>query len=94
MNWRCFVLAIVSVMVVQTPGLSADGVLTNAQIESRPNVVLISVDDLNNWGGYLKGHPQARTPNIDRLTRRETLSHDSVRVRRRRSDVERRTATG
>lgn len=33
----------------------------------RPNVVLISIDDLNDWVGCLAGHPQANTPNIDRL---------------------------
>lgn len=33
-----------------------------------PNVLFIAVDDLNNWVGRLKGHPQAETPNIDRLT--------------------------
>ena len=32
-----------------------------------PNVLFISVDDLNDWIGCLKGHPQALTPNIDRL---------------------------
>lgn len=35
--------------------------------QSRPNVLFISVDDLNDWIGPLKGHPQARTPNLDRL---------------------------
>ncbi|MCJ8319978.1 MAG: sulfatase-like hydrolase/transferase [Colwellia sp.] len=34
---------------------------------SPPNVLFISVDDLNDWIGALKGHPQARTPNIDKL---------------------------
>ena len=33
----------------------------------RPNVLFISVDDLNDWTGNLGGHPQVRTPNIDRL---------------------------
>ncbi len=33
----------------------------------RPNVLFISVDDLNDWTGYLGGHPQAQTPNLDRL---------------------------
>ena len=37
--------------------------------ESRPNVLFIAVDDLNDWVGHLGGHPQARTPNIDRLAR-------------------------
>ncbi len=34
---------------------------------TKPNVLFISVDDLNDWIGCLGGHPQARTPNIDRL---------------------------
>jgi arylsulfatase A-like enzyme len=33
----------------------------------KPNVLFISVDDLNDWTGCLGGHPQAKTPNIDRL---------------------------
>ena len=33
----------------------------------KPNVLFISVDDLNDWIGCLGGHPQARTPNMDRL---------------------------
>ncbi len=39
----------------------------------RPNVLFIAVDDLNDWVGCLGGHPQARTPNIDRLAARGTL---------------------
>lgn len=40
---------------------------------SRPNVLMIAVDDLNDWVGCLGGHPQARTPNMDRLAVRGTL---------------------
>ena len=36
----------------------------------RPNVLFIAVDDLNSWVTHLGGHPQARTPNIDRLAAR------------------------
>ena len=39
----------------------------------KPNVLLLSIDDLNDWTGCLGGHPQARTPNIDRLAERGTL---------------------
>ena len=39
----------------------------------RPNVLLIPVDDLTAWIGCLGGHPQAKTPNIDRLARRGVL---------------------
>tara|TARA_R110002049_G_scaffold309268_1_gene519530 strand:+ start:44498 stop:46222 length:1725 start_codon:yes stop_codon:yes gene_type:complete len=35
--------------------------------ETQPNVLLISIDDLNDWVGCMGGHPQAHTPNIDRL---------------------------
>jgi len=33
----------------------------------KPNVLFISVDDLNDWIGCMGGHPQAKTPNMDRL---------------------------
>ncbi len=33
----------------------------------KPNVLFIMCDDLNDYVGVLGGHPQARTPNIDRL---------------------------
>jgi choline-sulfatase len=38
-----------------------------------PNVLFIAIDDLNDWVGCLGGHPQVKTPNIDRLARRGTL---------------------
>ncbi len=38
-----------------------------AEETPRPNILFISVDDLNDWVGCLGGHPQASTPNIDRL---------------------------
>ena len=37
---------------------------------SRPNVLFIGVDDLRDWVGHLSGHPNAKTPNIDRLAKR------------------------
>jgi len=40
---------------------------------ARPNVLFIAVDDLNDWIGCLGGHPQTRSPNIDRLARRGVL---------------------
>ncbi len=36
----------------------------------KPNVLFISIDDLNDWIASLKGHPQAITPNLDRLLAR------------------------
>ena len=39
-------------------------------IWARPNVLFIAVDDLRDWVGHLSGHPNAKTPNIDRLAKR------------------------
>lgn len=36
-------------------------------LSAKPNVLFIAIDDLNDWVGCLGGHPQARTPNLDRL---------------------------
>ena len=36
----------------------------------RPNVLFISIDDLNDWIEPLGGHPLARTPNLTRLAER------------------------
>lgn len=47
--------------------------LSDAQAAKRPNILIISIDDLNDWTGCLGGHPQAKTPNIDRLAKRGTL---------------------
>ncbi len=41
--------------------------------EDRPDVLFIAVDDLNDWTGHLQGHPQAKTPNIDRLVAKGVL---------------------
>lgn len=41
--------------------------LNRAAATSRPNVLLITIDDLNDWTGCLGGHPQANTPQLDRL---------------------------
>jgi len=39
----------------------------------RPNIVFIAIDDLNDWIGCLGGHPDAKTPNMDRLAQRGLL---------------------
>jgi len=36
----------------------------------RPNVLMICIDDLNDWVGFLGGHPDAKTPHMDRLAKK------------------------
>ncbi|MBT3635782.1 MAG: sulfatase [Opitutae bacterium] len=44
-----------------------------AKASSKPNVLFLAIDDLNDWIGCLGGHPQVKTPNLDRLAARGTL---------------------
>ncbi len=43
-----------------------------AAAASKLNVLFIAIDDLNDWTGYLGGHPDVKTPNLDRLAARGT----------------------
>ncbi|MCZ6596311.1 MAG: sulfatase-like hydrolase/transferase [Planctomycetota bacterium] len=52
------------------PAFALLPLLLSGQEGTRSNVLLIIVDDLNDWVGALGGHPQARTPNIDALAAR------------------------
>jgi iduronate 2-sulfatase len=42
-------------------------------IPKQPNVLFIAVDDLNDWIGCIGGHPNTKTPNIDKLASQGTL---------------------
>jgi arylsulfatase A-like enzyme len=50
----------------------ASGALS-AAAPAKPNVLFVSVDDMNDWVGCLGGYNGVRTPNIDRLARRGAL---------------------
>ena len=62
-----WMLAVVSLV------LPLDGQAHANDSLDRPNVLFIAVDDLNDWVGCLGGHPQAKTPNIDRLAEKGVL---------------------
>ncbi|QDV15420.1 Choline-sulfatase [Gimesia panareensis] len=48
-------------------------VCTPLQAAQKPNILFIAIDDQNDWIGCLKGHPQIKTPNIDKVASRGTL---------------------
>lgn len=58
----CNLLTLVSFLLADEPSSNAP-----------PNVLMIIVDDLNDWTGCLGGHPQASTPNICALASRGAL---------------------
>jgi choline-sulfatase len=63
MNLSIGFFTITIVVGIQSPAMTAE----------KPNVLFIAIDDLNDWVGCLDGHPQAKTPNIDRLAKAGTL---------------------
>src|SRR5688572_16734018 len=56
--------------LVSTIGAAA---VSAAQTATKPNVLFIAIDDLNDWVGCLDGYPGVKTPNIDRLAARGVL---------------------
>ena len=57
------ILGCIAMLLLDAPNLKAE------QSRTAPNVLFIVVDDMNDWTSYLKGHPQARTPNLDRFAK-------------------------
>jgi choline-sulfatase len=49
------------------------GAAASLQGKDRPNVLFLSVDDMNDWVGSLGGYPGVKTPNIDALGKRGVL---------------------
>ena len=73
MNLRALLIisgAIAAVVAAILISSCSENVDDNGQ---KPNILLIAVDDLNDWIGCLGGHPQAKTPNIDRLAAQGVL---------------------
>jgi arylsulfatase A-like enzyme len=63
---------VLSAFVVHTSAAQPqlDGTANARPARTSPNVLFIAVDDLRDWVGHLKGHPNAKTPNIDHLAKR------------------------
>jgi arylsulfatase A-like enzyme len=64
-RFYCHTMAAGAALLAAPSFLHADEVPAN-----RPNVLFISVDDLNDWVGYLGGNAQTLTPNMDALAAR------------------------
>ncbi len=60
---RCLLVILVGLVILSPVGR----VFAQHNDSGKPNILFISMDDLNDWIGCLGGHPQAHTPNLDRL---------------------------
>ncbi|MDF1826230.1 MAG: sulfatase [Verrucomicrobiales bacterium] len=56
-------ISLLSLITVSTPGAGSE----------QPNFLILIIDDLNDYVGALGGHPNASTPNLDRLAKRGIL---------------------
>ena len=63
-----YMLAVALLLGSRSPMLAESNVRpAGAQATNHPNVLMIVIDDLNDWVGFLGGHPQAKTPCMDAL---------------------------
>jgi choline-sulfatase len=70
MNRRDFLrLTAVGATIFSMPNV----VLSAGSVRNKPNVLFMAIDDLNDWVGCLGGHPDVKTPNLDRLAGRGVL---------------------
>ncbi|MCG8528683.1 MAG: sulfatase [Opitutales bacterium] len=64
---------LLSTLALMGLGLGSLAVAEKSEEKKPFNVIMIAVDDLNNWVGELGGHPNAITPNMDKLAKKSTV---------------------
>jgi arylsulfatase A-like enzyme len=78
-RFRLKSLIILSAAALPLVGFAAQ----SGSASAKPNVLMIVLDDLNDYPGVMGGHPQAKTPNMDRLAKQGVLfknAHANVAV--------------
>jgi len=66
-------LTAAGVSVFTLPGCASASQGRVSKQAKRPNILFIAIDDLNDWIGCLGGHPDVKTPNLDKLAQRGVL---------------------
>ena len=65
MSKKLFLILFLVLQITVLPSW-ANGASTPSD-QTRPNVLFIAIDDMNDWAGFLDTHPQIQTPNMDSL---------------------------
>ena len=68
-----YMIALLGLLLFGGEAVAGDTDAGDAVAKKRPNILMIAIDDLNDWVGCLNGHPQVQTPHIDRLAKRGTV---------------------
>lgn len=68
MIFRC-VIGLLAFGIVAASQLNAATKVRTRSAAGKPNVLFIIADDLRDYVGWMGGHPQAQTPNMDRLAK-------------------------
>ena len=66
----CYLLLCLCPFSVNAAQPQSDGTSGTSPARIAPNVVMICIDDLNDWVGFLGGHPETVTPHMDALAKR------------------------
>jgi len=66
----CYLLLCLCAFSVNASQPQSDGTSGTSPARIAPNVLMICIDDLNDWVGFLGGHPETVTPHMDALAKR------------------------
>jgi choline-sulfatase len=63
-------IALIATMLAALAPIASTAAKPHGVQAERLNVLFIAIDDLNDWVGFMGGHPQAITPHMDALAKR------------------------
>tara|TARA_B100000809_G_scaffold237914_1_gene258228 strand:+ start:23441 stop:24409 length:969 start_codon:yes stop_codon:yes gene_type:complete len=75
-TYTLFIFFAISNQIAANPIPEKNKIACNT-VATKPNVLMLILDDLNDYVGVMKGHPQAKTPNIDQLAKESVLFNNA-----------------
>ncbi len=68
-----YIVLLLMVLVGLNPQSLISENTTISNNDNKLNVLFIAIDDLNDWTGFLGGHPDVKTPHLDRLAKKSMV---------------------